>query len=111
MAVGNYTNASGRDISFAARWHDGRWNLLTTPAVPKQRFAIFQGDSCATASRCVAVGVTEDNTRGRYYRAFAETWNGHKWRLSTLRRPPSNFVGVSCPAKNRCFASGYTFLR
>ncbi len=109
MAVGNYTNMSGRFVGFAARWRDGRWKLVTTPAVPRQRFAAFQGIACPTATRCVAVGQTEDNTRGEYYHAFAEAWNGHKWHLSTLRRQPSLFLGISCPALNRCFAAGSTF--
>jgi len=109
MAVGNYRSASGRYLPFAARWHDGRWKLLTTPAVRKQRFTVFQGISCPTATRCVAVGATEDNTPSRFFHAFAEVWSGGKWHVSTLRRTPSLFFGVSCPASNRCFASGDTF--
>jgi len=57
----------------------------------------------------VAVGYTEDETCHEYFHAFAETWNGRKWHLSMLRRAPSLFFGASCPAKNRCFASGDTF--
>ena len=53
--------------------------------------------------------VTVDNTSHRFYHAFAEVWSGGKWRVSTLRRPPSVFLGASCPVSNRCFASGYTF--
>ncbi len=109
MAVGDYTSASGHFLPFAARWHDGRWTLLTTPAVRGQRFTAFQGISCPTATRCVAIGLTEDNTRGRFFHAFAEVWSGGKWHVSTLRRAPSVFLGASCPAWNRCFASGYTF--
>jgi hypothetical protein len=109
MAVGNYTSASGRYLPFAARWHDGRWKLLTTPSVPRQRFAAFQGISCPTATQCVAVGNTEDNTRYRLYHAFAEVWTSGKWRISTLRGSDSAFMGASCPARNHCFASGYTF--
>jgi len=109
MAVGNYTSTAGHFVAFAARWHDGRWKLLTTPAVARQQFAVFQGVSCPTATRCVAVGNTEDNTRTKFLHAFAETWNGSKWHLSTLRRSPSGFLGVSCPARNHCFAAGYTF--
>jgi hypothetical protein len=109
MAVGNFANASGHYLPFAARWHDGRWKLLTTPAVPRQRYTIFQGISCPMATRCVAVGNTVANTRNKYSYAFAETWNGSKWRVSTLRRSSSAFIGASCPARNRCFASGYTY--
>jgi len=109
MAVGNYTSASGRYLPFADRWHDGRWKLMATPAVRNQRFTNFQGISCPSATRCVAVGNTEDNTRGRFFHAFAEIWSGGRWHVSTLRRPPSYFIGVSCPASKRCFASGATF--
>jgi hypothetical protein len=109
MAVGNYGTASGAFVPFAARWHDGRWSLLATPAVPRQRFTVFQGISCSTAKQCVATGNTQDKTRAGYFHAFAETWNGRKWQVSALRRSSSAFIGASCPARNRCFASGYTF--
>lgn len=109
MAVGNYTSASGRHLPFAARWHDHRWKLLATPAVRRQRLTVFQGISCPTARRCMAVGVTVDKSRNRYFHAFAEVWSGGKWRVSTRRRSPSVFQGASCPAWNRCYAAGYFF--
>ena len=109
MAVGNYTSASGHFLPFADRWHDGRWKVLTTPAVPRQHLTTFQGVSCPTASQCVAVGNTEDSTRHRFFHAFAEVWSAGKWHISTLRRPPSYFIGVSCPAPGRCVAAGATF--
>ncbi|HEY2638792.1 MAG TPA: hypothetical protein VGI66_02755 [Streptosporangiaceae bacterium] len=109
MAVGNYQNRAGHDVPFAARWHNGRWRLLATPAVRRQRDTSFQGISCPTVTLCMAVGNTEDNTRGRYFHAFAEVWTNGKWHVSTLRRSPSLFLGASCPTRNRCFAAGYTF--
>ncbi len=81
MAVGNYTSASGHYLPFSARWRDGRWKLQSTPAVPRQRYAEFQGTSCSTATQCMAVGITVDKTRAGYYHAFAETWNGGKWHV------------------------------
>ena len=109
MAVGNYTSATGRYLPFAARWTSGRWRLLTIPAIPGQTRVEFQGISCPTGNECVAVGSTVDNTKQGYYHAFAERWSGGAWHLSTLRRAPSVFLGTSCPAAGRCFASGYTF--
>lgn len=109
LAVGNYTNSAGRLLPFADRWLNGRWKLLAVPAVRGQRQTIFQGISCPTATKCVAVGNTEDNTRGRFFHAFADVWSGGGWHVSTLRKAPSVFVGASCPTANRCFASGYTF--
>jgi hypothetical protein len=104
MALGDYVNASGRALNFAARWHDGRWEILSTPAVRGQPFTIFQGISCPTATECVAVGNTMDNASKVH--AFAEVWSGGKWRVSTLRQPQSIFFSASCPAPNSCFASG-----
>jgi hypothetical protein len=109
LAVGNYDNRSGRNVSFAARWHKGRWQLLTIPAIHGQRFAFFEGISCATSTLCMAVGQTEDTTREEYYHAFAEEWSGGKWHLSTLGRKASFFYNVSCPSRTRCFAAGYGF--
>jgi hypothetical protein len=109
LAVGNYTSL-GHNLPYAARWHDGRWELLTTPALPRHRFTYFQGIACPSAGECVAVGNTQDNTaRGPIFHAFAEVWSHGTWRISTLRQPQSGFGGASCPAVNRCFASGYTF--
>jgi hypothetical protein len=110
MAVGNYTSAAGRFLPYSARWLGGHWKLLATPAVRGQRQTLFEGGtSCPTATTCVAVGNTVDNTRGRFFHAFAEVWSGGRWHVSTLRRAPSIFFAASCPAANRCFASGFTF--
>jgi hypothetical protein len=109
MAVGNYTSSTGRYLPFTARWTSGHWQLLTIPAIPGQLQVVFQGVSCPTASECVAVGTTEDDTRQEYYHAFAERWSGGAWHLSTLRQAPSGFDGASCPTAGQCFATGYTF--
>jgi hypothetical protein len=109
LAVGNYTSAAGRLLPFAARWHSGHWKILAVPAVEGQRYTFPEGISCPAATKCIAVGYTEDKTKGEYYHAFAEAWSAGKWHVSPVRRLPSLFLGVSCPAASRCFASGYTF--
>ena len=109
MAVGLYKSSSGHDTPFAARWHNSRWQLISTPGISGHHEVDFQGISCATATLCIAVGEAEDNTRNAYFHAFTEVWNGAKWHVSTVRRQVSVFIGASCPARNRCFASGYTF--
>jgi hypothetical protein len=109
MAVGNYTSASGHVVGFALRWHGGRWKLQVTPSIAKQHWAYFEGVSCPMAKRCVAVGLTEDKTRFEIYHAFAETWNAGRWHVSELRRSPSFFYAISCPASRVCFASGGTY--
>jgi hypothetical protein len=109
MAVGNHTSATGRYLPFAARWTGVSWRLVAVPAIAGQSQILFQGISCPTGNECVAVGQTVDNTAQGYYHAFADTWSGGRWHLSTLRGAPSGFLGVSCPAANRCVASGYTY--
>lgn len=51
------------------------------------------------------VGNTEDSTRHHYFHAFAEGWSAGKWPVSMPRRPPSYFIGVSCPALSRYMKS------
>lgn len=102
MAVGNFTSAAGKYLPYAARWHSGIWKLLSTPAIAGQRDTVFQGDSCPSATRCVAVGVVG----ARVFHAFAEVWSRGKWHVSTVRRSFSAFSGVSCPALSRCLAAG-----
>jgi hypothetical protein len=109
MAVGNYTSAAGKFLPFAALWHSGHWRLITIQPVKGQRETFFQGISCPTATKCVAVGNTEDETKGEFFHALAEVWSGGKWHAAPLRKAPSVLIGASCPTANRCFASGYTF--
>lgn len=109
MGVGNYTSSSGVELAFAAHWQSGQWKLLAMPSVRGQRFTSLNGVSCPTASRCVAVGNTEDKTRGEFFHAVAEVWSGGTWHISMFRKEPSVFFGVSCTAMNHCFASGDTF--
>src|ERR1700678_1484638 len=52
LAVGDYTSAAGRYLPFADRWDNGRWRLLTVPAIAGQRQTVLQGVSCPTTAKC-----------------------------------------------------------
>jgi hypothetical protein len=103
MAVGNYKDAAGALLPYAERWHDGSWKVLATPGISGQRKALFNGASCFSAIRCVAVGYVGAHT----VHAFAEVWSHGKWRVSTVRKSYSGFIGVSCPSAGTCFAAGF----
>ena len=109
LAVGNYTSSAGKFLPFAALWHSGHWRVITVPAIRGQRETFFQGISCPTATKCVAVGNTEDNTKGEFFHALTDVWSGGKWHAAPLRKAPSVLISASCPTATRCFASGYTF--
>jgi hypothetical protein len=108
-AVGDYENASGRFLPFADLWHSGHWRVITVPAIRGQRETDFQAISCPTATKCIAVGNTVDNTKGQIFHALTYVWSGGKWHAAPLRRSPSVLLGASCPTATRCFASGYTY--
>jgi hypothetical protein len=94
MAVGSLPQA------VAERWNGRRWRPVTTPLDSGTASV-----SCASATRCMAVGPQ----RG------AMAWNGRRWRpVPTARIRDSVFIGlsdVSCPAATRCIAVGDYELR
>lgn len=68
--------------------------------------------SCASPKNCMAVGADTDADHGNGA-ALAETWNGTRWRVSTVRQPSgavgSTLLGVSCASAKSCVAVGYYF--
>jgi hypothetical protein len=105
VAVGNFENAAKHVLSFADVWNGQRWSLTRTPNVTGKKQSIFEGASCPSATRCMAVGVAVNPGQ----RQFAEKWSGGRWRLTTLpRRKHSGLIGVSCPTTSMCMASGFS---
>ena len=65
--------------------------------------------SCATTSRCVAVGSDQGATNGY----FSEVWNGSDWSIHAMAHVASGkqltFAAVSCPsAGSDCAAVGHS---
>ncbi len=103
VAVGDYQNPAGKWRSYAEIWANGKWTIDSTPNVRGQKASYFQGISCPSATECVAVG----NSAGPGTHAFAEVWNGVKWRVAKLpARSDAALIGVSCPSLTSCFAVG-----
>ena len=68
--------------------------------------------SCVSAKSCMAVGenAAAANHNGA---VLAETWNGTRWRQTTIKAPPgsegSRLTGVSCLSARSCIAVGSYF--
>jgi hypothetical protein len=62
--------------------------------------------SCASASRCLAVGDFE--TSKQVPRDEVLGWDGHRWRMASVPEPRhwASLSGVSCPAPRHCLAVG-----
>jgi hypothetical protein len=106
VAVGNYENAAGKALSYAAIWTDGSWKLEETPSVAGWTGSYYNAVSCPSAASCIAVGTTLHRKKTQQ---FAASWNGSRWRLLRMpARRASGLSSVSCPVPGTCVASGWS---
>jgi hypothetical protein len=101
-ATGHYF-PSGDSAPAAERWNGTAWSVQRVPAAPQiHTFAALLGVSCASASRCTAVGYN--------VAALAAAWNGTAWSYQPIRTPPGNATAqlsaVSCASATACMAVG-----
>jgi len=75
FAVGTGSAAGG---SLVERWRGGRWTGSVTPVPSGSSYPWLQSVSCASATRCLAVG--DDLDPGVY----ADSWNGRGWHLVSM---------------------------
>jgi hypothetical protein len=110
MAVGLYSNASGRLRPLAEFWDGARWRLLTTPDARRAQAGILDGLFCA-GTHCKAVGFFR--TSPSHVAGLAEAWNGVRWRVVPFPDPArARYVDVqdvSCASSARCVAVGFAF--
>jgi hypothetical protein len=98
IAVGDYVNGSGLDLTLAERWNGTSWAIQRTPNAPGARvFSVLSGVSCTAGNACEASGEADTG-------AFAERWNGTTWSLQTVPAPAgaqfAQLFGVSCAASS-----------
>jgi hypothetical protein len=103
VAVGDYVNSSGADVTLAERWNGSRWAIQPTPNLSGAQFFNFlAGVSCTARDACEASGGSDAG-------AFAERWNGTRWRLQAVPAPAGAqfalLFSVSC-AVSSCEAVG-----
>lgn len=85
MAVGSYTDQSGRRHAMTQRWNGATWRRLRDPLRPAPSTL-----SCSAAWFCMANGGPTG----------AQTWNGRTWRK--MKSPPGGVNGVSCGSRTTC---------
>jgi hypothetical protein len=103
-AVGSeFTGSPASDRLLAERWNGARWRLQHPPAPRAHKFAQFNAVSCATATACVAVGISAAGL-------FSESSRGGAWTVHTIGLPGGGsdaYLGsVSCTAAAACTAVG-----
>ncbi len=97
----------------AMRWNGHTWTALDIPdpAGPAGPLVIVNGVSCASASRCIAVGDSATFEGQSFtFRPLAERWNGRKWAIQTSARPgaDASLGAVSCSSALACTSVGNT---
>jgi hypothetical protein len=107
VGVGGNGNSSGALIE---NWNGVSWSMVPTPTLtgPGVVGAILQGVSCTSASSCVAVGFSTDNT-GANLHTVIEQWDGSVWSLVPAADTGQAFDqlnSVQCLAADDCWAVG-----
>jgi hypothetical protein len=111
IAVGQSVFPVGGTRPLAELWTGSSWTIVSTPTPPRPTggYAPLVSVSCHEGRFCIAIGV-----RLRFDVvpiAFAERWDGVKWRLvGSPFDGTVNLGSVSCPTRTRCQAVGYTSL-
>ena len=111
VAVGGDLNAAFVDVTLVESWNGAHWSVVQSPNPGGPQGSSLNAVSCATASRCVAVGrYANGNGVGR---TLAESWNGSTWSvaasLTPSGSPNSALYGVSCPSSTSCLAVGHSY--
>jgi len=109
IAVGYQEKASSIPQTLVERWNGARWFAVSTAneTSPDVMFNDLHGVSCATPSRCVAVGSAQTLDNDEFVEVEEE--RGTSWTLSRAPRlagPVDSFAAVACPRVRVCFAVG-----
>jgi hypothetical protein len=108
LVIGNYYTTDNY-LPYALTWNGTSLRPAAAPLVPTKGLGVtMDALSCATAKRCVAVGMSE--------RLAVETWNGAKWAVRTAALPGETDSGlqdapmaISCLSVTSCVFAGETY--
>ncbi len=111
VAVGSYFSPVGGPLTLTETWNGTAWRFRPSPNPATGGRNQLNTVSCTAPSACTAVGVdaaSDFSPPG----AFAETWDGARWRLQAVPVPAgavmAELFGVSCPVPGSCTAVGDT---
>ena len=108
VAVGDYVERSGTQVTLAESWNGSAWTIQTTPNPAGATSSSLADVSCISSTACTAVGNYVDSTGSS--ETLAETWNGATWTIQTTPDPPGDggdvLAAVSCTSPSACTAVG-----
>lgn len=110
MAVGTYYGFAQNSPPevLAEVWNGTKWSILFPGNPPHATNTYLNGVSCASATKCIAVGTYENSAHIDV--TLAEIWNGTTWTIQPTPNPnPSNgsqLSAVSCRSVTLCVAVG-----
>jgi hypothetical protein len=112
VAVGDNSVSSGH-TTLAEHWNGSSWTVKPTPnPTASGQYPDLVSVSCVSATACMAVGL--DANSGGGVAAFSERWDGSKWTLVPIAKPPGSpstwLYSVSCTSASACTAVGQSKL-
>ena len=111
IAVGSYFSTAGGPLTLAETWNGIAWRVQPSPNPVADGRNQLNTVSCSAPSACTAAGVDAASDFAPPG-AFAETWDGTRWRLQAVPAPAgavqTELFGVSCPVPGACTAVGDT---
>lgn len=107
IAVGDYATSTGSTM-LAEGWNGSTWTAETAGTPKGAVYVYVVSLSCASATRCEAVGDYQNI--GSDTSTMAEGWNGDAWSVQPTPAPKdtdnSALTGVSCTGATDCEAVG-----
>jgi hypothetical protein len=97
--------AVGRGAILSSHTGGGQWQLHRPPAN-----TTLLGDTCASASNCLAVGIEPDLSGAYAGVILRSTDGGNSWKWANLPPNAPEVGAVACPTTTRCIAVGATVL-
>lgn len=93
------------------RWNGARWTVQPSPAPASLIETPLSGVSCPSATLCIAVGSYGLPTASGRTAAWAQRWDGSRWKPADLPNVrsaplPSQLNGISCLSPRDCTAVG-----
>ena len=109
VAVGYYDLPHSRQTRLAESWNGTAWSLQQAANPPTAVNSTLSGVSCATVSRCIAVG-NYLSASSDLVLTLAQAWNGRTWKVLATPNPAGSIVnylnGVWCSSATACTAVG-----
>jgi hypothetical protein len=112
VAVGSFVQAANLELQpLAEVWNGSAWSVYAPPVPGSWETAVLNSVQCVSATWCMASGSLRRTEAGtRYWRPFADIWNGSTWTTTTGVPWGANLeafaYGSSCLSTTECWIVG-----